>query len=68
MVGISPYPFLLYRGGAPDALTGQMTDPEGNVEFFLKVECSTCGNATFINSARHRTDDEPVLEASPPKP
>jgi hypothetical protein len=58
-VGVSPYPFPMVRGGLESH-----QDTDTNVEFFVKVECATCGHALFLNSERYRTGDEPVFETA----
>lgn len=57
-IAISPFPFPMYRGGSP----GKIEDEDTNVEFFVKLECTICGNAQFYNSARYRTGDEPIIQ------
>jgi hypothetical protein len=56
---------VIYGGGAPDARTGKVNDPEALVEFFVKVQCDVCGHAQFFNAERHRPGDEKIMKFPP---
>lgn len=53
-------PALVSIGGLSDP-NGPPADENTNVLFVVMVECQICGHLSWFNSARFRTDDEPIL-------
>ena len=59
--GISDYPVILNYGGFHHEQPDPRHDPEANIYYAAKVECSLCGYMMLFNSERFHHGDEPVL-------
>ena len=59
-IGVHKYPAVLLFGSMPPAAS-RVHDPEGNIDFMVRVECGICGHALLFNSQRFRHGDTPIL-------
>jgi Zn ribbon nucleic-acid-binding protein len=63
-LGMSRFPVLLVDPGFPpddDDFPAAGGNPDGDLTFAVRVECTTCGHLMLFNSERYRTGDEKIM-------
>jgi hypothetical protein len=56
-------PALLVRGEFPPTVSGRALaeDPDRQMDFAIRVECTTCGHIMLFNAERYRSGNEQTL-------
>lgn len=63
-LGMNPFPAIIFDGEFPskdDVDLAPWEEPDGDLTFAVRIECTVCGHLMLFNSQKFRTADEKIL-------